>query len=81
MLLFMRTTLEIDDDVLHLAKALAAERKTSAGSVISELARKALTSTSKKATAARNGLRIINRGAGAKPVTLEIVNALRDEAP
>ena len=39
----MRTTLDIDDDVLDLAKDIAkAERKT-AGQVISELARKALT--------------------------------------
>lgn len=43
----MRTTLDIDDDVLVLAKDVAkAERKT-AGQVISELARKALTTPSR----------------------------------
>ena len=41
----MRTTLDIDDDVLQAAKELArAERKT-AGQVLSELARRALTGT------------------------------------
>ncbi len=38
----MRTTLQIDDDVLSVAKQLAAERNVSIGSVVSELARKGL---------------------------------------
>lgn len=38
----MRTTLTIDDDVLEAAKTLAAQRKASVGSVLSELARKGL---------------------------------------
>jgi hypothetical protein len=39
----MRTTLDIDDDVLLAAKELAAIRRTTAGQVISDLARQALT--------------------------------------
>jgi len=39
----MRTTLDIDDDVLAAAKELAKAQKSSAGEVISGLARKALT--------------------------------------
>ncbi len=40
----MRTTLNIDDDVLRAAKELAhGEKKTTGAAVISELARKALT--------------------------------------
>ena len=39
----MRTTLDIDDDVLRAAKDLARRERTTAGRVISELARKALT--------------------------------------
>lgn len=39
----MRTTLDIDDDVLQAAKELARAEKKTAGQVISELARKALT--------------------------------------
>jgi hypothetical protein len=38
----MRTTLDLDDDVLIAAKAHAAREKRSLGSVISELAREAL---------------------------------------
>lgn len=39
----MRTTLDIDEDVLAAAKQLASARNSTAGQVISELARKALT--------------------------------------
>ncbi len=38
----MRTTLDLDDDVLIAAKAHAAREKRSLGSVISELARESL---------------------------------------
>lgn len=38
----MRTTLDIDDDVLRAAKDLARREKKTAGRVISELARKGL---------------------------------------
>ena len=40
----MRTTLEIDDDVLEAAKNLARQSDRTAGAVLSELARRALTS-------------------------------------
>ena len=39
---FMQTTLEIDDDVLSTAEALAARSQRTAGAVISELVRKGL---------------------------------------
>ena len=39
----MRTTLDVDDDVLQAAKELAELRRTTAGKVLSDLARKALT--------------------------------------
>ena len=39
----MRTTLDIDDDVVLAARDLAAEGRRSLGSVISELARRGLT--------------------------------------
>lgn len=38
----MRTTLEIDDDILEAAKELAAREKKTAGKVISELARRGI---------------------------------------
>jgi hypothetical protein len=48
----MRTTLEIDDDVLEAAKCLARQSDRTAGAVLSELARRSLTtatSVSKRA--------------------------------
>ena len=41
----MRTTLDIDDDVLAAAKELARKQGNTAGAVISALARRALTGT------------------------------------
>ena len=38
----MRTTLEIDDDILAAAKELAGREKKTAGKVISDLARKGI---------------------------------------
>lgn len=38
----MRTTLDIDDDVLRAAKEIARREKRTAGSVVSELARRSL---------------------------------------
>lgn len=39
----MRTTLDIDEDILMAAKTLARQRNLSAGQVVSQLLRKALT--------------------------------------
>lgn len=52
----MRTTLDIDDDVLVAAKELAAAEKASIGKVISDLARAALRSGSPAASKTRYGL-------------------------
>ena len=38
----MRTTLNIDEDVLEITKKIAAERKVSLGRVISELAKEGM---------------------------------------
>jgi hypothetical protein len=42
----MRTTLDIDDDVVSAARELAAAERRSLGSVISQLARRGLTRAS-----------------------------------
>ena len=57
----MRTVLDIDDDVLTAAKQLARERKSTAGEVISDLVRKALTtsSTTGEEPRYRNGFRLL----------------------
>lgn len=75
----MRTTLEIDDDVLQAAKEIAANRSTTAGRVLSELARKALEPA--KAPRVRNGVPLIaRRPKGSVRPTMTLVNRLRDEA-
>ena len=75
----MRTTVTIDDDVLAAAKAIARQQNRSIGEVLSELARRALhRSTPPKV---RNGVPLLPRRRNVPPVTLDIVNALRDELP
>jgi hypothetical protein len=74
----MRTTLDIDEDVLETAKELAARRGTTAGRVLSELARSALAPRD-GASRTRNGVPILPRRKPAGLVTSAIVNRLRDE--
>jgi hypothetical protein len=52
----MRTTLDIDDDVLEAAKSLARQSDRTAGAVLSELARRALTSAPAKSSRAGAGV-------------------------
>jgi hypothetical protein len=82
----MRTTLDIDDDVLTAAEELAKSRKTSAGEIISELARKALAGANDLSGPAgpcgsvlQNGWYVLPRREGLL-VTHELVQHLRDEA-
>jgi hypothetical protein len=76
----MRTTLSIDDDILAAAKELAAKHRKSIGEVLSSLAREALTPR-KQTRRTRNGVPLLPAGPNAVPVTLELVNRLRDELP
>jgi hypothetical protein len=78
MLSHVRTTLDIDDDVLQAAKELASNRRTTAGKVLSELARRALEPVGRQTV--RNGVRLLprRRRGGPKP-TMDLVNRLRDE--
>jgi len=73
----MRTTLDIDQDVLMAAKEIAIQRGTSVGKVLSSLARRALTRPAEGAT--RNGIPIFPRQPDASIVTQELINRLRDE--
>ena len=75
----MRTTLAIDDDVLVAAKAIAAQQQRSVGEIISDLARRSLRRP--KVGGERNGVPLLSPRPDAAPVTLEAVNALRDELP
>jgi hypothetical protein len=73
----MRTTLAIDDDVLVAAKALAHQQHKSLGEVVSELARRALHRPA--AATVRNGVPLLPVQNPGAVVTMDIVNALRDE--
>ena len=75
----VRTTLDLDDDVLQAAKELAAARGSTAGKVLSELARKGLESP-KAAGRVRNGVPLLPRRPGASRITMKQVNDLREEA-
>ncbi|TMJ11637.1 MAG: CopG family transcriptional regulator [Alphaproteobacteria bacterium] len=73
----MRITLSIDDDVLSAARDLAAQQQRSVGKVISDLTRAALGDG--HGLKVRNGVPQLHRSGSSSMVTLELVNALRDE--
>ena len=79
MIPWMRTTVDIDDDMLQAAKEIARRRGQTAGRVISELMRAALAPPSARPPI-RNGVPLLpSRPAGSPAVTMKTVNDLRDE--
>ncbi|MCL2770448.1 MAG: antitoxin [Solirubrobacterales bacterium] len=72
----MRTTLNIDDDVVVAARELAAGERRSLGAVISELARRGLTPARIEVD---GGLPVIRVPAGTPPITPEMVRRALDE--
>ena len=77
----MRTTLAIDDDILAAAKHLAQRENKSLGEVISNLARQGLSRGTRGTKTERNGIPLLPSRKANTPVTLELVNQLRDEQP
>ena len=79
----MRTTLQLDDDVLAAARVLARQRRRSVGDVISDLARQALSGAAngvaENVLSQRSGLPQLPVTASGGVVDLERVNQLRDE--
>ena len=76
----MRTTLDIDDDILMAAKELAKAAHKTAGQIISELVRKSLTTAPNYAVdepKATYGIRPLPHRGGI--VTSEMVRRLMDE--
>ena len=73
----MRTTLDLDDDVLQAVKELAEFRGSTAGRVLSELARKALEPAGRPRL--RNGVPLLPSRPDAPRLTMKKVNELRDE--
>ncbi len=75
----MRTTLDVEEDVLLAAREIAKRRGVTVGKALSDLARQAL--TRETAVTTRHGLPVFPVQPNAAVVTLELVNRLRDEAP
>ncbi len=76
----MRTTLDIDEDVLRAAKELARHQKKTAGAIISELTRRALTTPAParaRPPKALHGFRPFPRRGGI--VTNERIDELRED--
>ena len=78
----MRTTLAIDDDILVAVKERARREHRTAGEVLSDLARQALTGGRAESAGAHDafhGFRPLpHRG---RPVTNALIDQLRDEEP
>ncbi len=71
----MRTTVDLDEDVLRVAKHLAQEQEQSLGRVLSDLARQGLHPAQRKAV--RPGkIPTLSRKPGARPVTAQMVKEL-----
>jgi hypothetical protein len=74
----MRTTLELDDDLLATARQLSRQEGVTLGQLISELARQSL--AAKAPLKVRNGVLLFVPKAAASKPNLRIVNQLRDRA-
>ena len=82
----MRTTLQLDDDVLAAARSIARTGKRSLGSVISDLTRQALLAADSRQVdtrpidgGQRSGLPLLPTKAPGVVIDLELVNQLRDD--
>ena len=74
----MRTTLNIDDEVLLAVGEVARQRRTTVGSVVSDLLRDSLQPGIFK-VAYRNGVPLLPRKSNGPIVTAELVNRLEYE--
>ncbi len=75
----MRTTVNIDDDVLRAARELANLTGRTLGEVLSDLARAALVKPGEEATV-RNGVPLLRPSADAGVVTSEDIDRLLEDS-
>jgi hypothetical protein len=73
----VRTTLDIDDDVLQAVKEIGEMRKKTAGQILSELARNGLYPP--RTYNVRNGVPVIHRQPGSPIITTADVRRWMDE--
>lgn len=71
----MRTTVDLDEEVLRVAKDLAQEREETLGRVLSDLVRRGLQPMS-RVSERRGAIPTLSRKPGAKPVTAQAVKDL-----
>ncbi len=75
----MRTTVDIDEDILTVTKEIAQREGLSMGKVLSNLVRLSL--TRQIDLQVRNDVPLFPRSSSSQVVTLELINQLRDETP
>jgi hypothetical protein len=76
----MRTTLNVEDDVLEFAKNLAESRKISVGQAVSELARKGIKTRIGTRRDSVSGLIVFDTPDDAPEITMESVQEALDQA-
>ncbi len=74
----MRTTVDLDEDVVQVARDLAQEREQSLGRVLSDLVRRGLQPAATPGVR-RGSIPILPRKPGARPVTARIVRNLLEK--
>lgn len=72
----MRTTIALDDDLIFILKSLSQSKKRTLGQVISDLVRKALTSSSVQFR--KDDFPVLKPQKNVPPATLDLVNSIRD---
>jgi hypothetical protein len=73
----MRTTIDLDPEILSAARQIAADRSISIGKAISELARRGLETRVNNTT--RQGFPVFQVPRGARPLTFEDVRSDEDD--
>lgn len=74
---FMRTTINLDDDVLAAAKKYAETRSVGLGKAVSELARRGITAA--RPTRSMNGLLVVDLPEDSPKVSMEKIKQLEAE--
>ena len=74
----MRTTLDLDDDVLQAAKEIAAAKGLTAGKVVSDLVQEGARARRRPSGPQRRSS-MPRQAAGTPKMTMALVNELRDE--
>ena len=78
-IIYVRTTLSLDDDVFQVLKTYAEKRSLAMGKAVSELVRRGLNAPVK--TRVINGLVVFDVPESSEPVTSELVKQLEADEP